>query len=78
MAEEAEVRNAERDGETRRLIQATLSDLVASFLHYDRKEDEELPYGVIEAAVMDGVFTEDQIIAYFRQELINGLGLGDA
>jgi hypothetical protein len=32
-------------------------DCVAGLLYYDRKEDEELPRGVIEQAIKDGVIS---------------------
>jgi hypothetical protein len=40
----------------------------AKFVYYDRKEDEELPRGAIEQAIVDGVITEDEIVEAFRTE----------
>jgi hypothetical protein len=37
----------------RDIILATVRDLAADFLYYDRKEDEELPVGAIEEAVVN-------------------------
>lgn len=53
----------------RESILDTIDDLVAKFLYYDRKEDEELPVGAIEAAVRDGVITWDEIGERFRTHL---------
>jgi len=50
-------------GKTRR--QAVLdaaSDLVASFLYYDRKEDEDLGVGEIEAAIIAEEISIEEII----------------
>lgn len=50
----------------RQIILDTVSDLVADFTYYDRKEDEELPRGAIEAAIERGDVTIDQIVDHFR------------
>ncbi|MEE9374509.1 MAG: hypothetical protein V3V00_15750 [Saprospiraceae bacterium] len=50
-------------------ILKTVSDLVADFLYYDRKEDEELPKGSIEKAIHDGEITIDEIVERFKSEL---------
>jgi len=42
-------------------ILAAIQTAVIKFLYYDRKEDEDLPVGVIEQAVRDGVITTDEI-----------------
>jgi hypothetical protein len=49
----------------RELILGNVEDLVADFLYYDRKEDEELPRGAIEQAIREGVITADEIVAEF-------------
>lgn len=51
----------------------TVSDLVGSFLYYDRKEDEDLPRGAIQDALEDGVITIDEIVAEFKRCLNEGL-----
>ncbi len=51
------------------LIGGYVEDLVGAFLWYDRKEDEDLPRGVIENDIADGVITVDQIVARFAAEL---------
>ena len=50
-------------------INDTVQDLVSGFLYYDRKEDEELPRGVIESAIKDGIVTEESIVDLFASEL---------
>lgn len=54
-------------------ILATVSDLVANFAYYDRKEDEELPRGEIEEAIQKGEITIDEIVECFRKELEEAL-----
>jgi hypothetical protein len=62
---------AEMDGvKTRRqCILDTTRDLVADFLHYNRKEDEELPRGAIEEAVKAGEITKAEIVSAFAEAL---------
>ena len=43
-------------------------------MYYDRQQDEELEQGVIEAAIEDGVITEEEIVEMFRAALRKGLG----
>jgi len=50
-------------------IENTASDLMGSFLYYDRKEDEDLLRGAIESALLSGVITVDEILNIFREEL---------
>ncbi len=54
----------------REQILAYISDEIADFLYYDRKEDEDLPRGVIEETVRSGELTVEEIgeafIKYFR------------
>jgi hypothetical protein len=45
---------SEESSDRRQGILNTLSASVGCFLYYDRKEDEDLPRGEIEAAVKDG------------------------
>jgi hypothetical protein len=44
-------------------------DLVAELLYYGRKEDEDLPRGVIEAMINRGYTSADEIVAVFAEEL---------
>lgn len=54
----------------------TIDDLVSALLYYDRKEDEDLPRGVIEDLVGHGKLTvaemtkrfEDKLREYFDDE----------
>lgn len=54
-------------------IEANVTDLVSSFLYYDRKEDDDLPRGEIELAIETGEITADEIIELFKAELTKGL-----
>jgi len=58
----------------KQIILATISDIVADFIYYDRKEDEELPCGRIEEAVKNGEITAKEIIDYFEYCLRDRLG----
>ena len=53
----------------RERILCTVSDLVSSFLYYDRKEDDELPRGEIEKAIESGEICMHEIVEKFREEL---------
>ncbi len=46
----------------RQRILDTASGLVSKFMYYDRKEDEDLPRGAIQAAVKAGEITADEIV----------------
>jgi hypothetical protein len=50
-------------------IEATAQDLVADFLYYGRKEDEDLPLGAIQEAISEGEITVEDIIEIFSKEL---------
>ena len=54
-------------------IRNTISDMVANFLYYDRKEDESLPRGAIQEAVAAGEITVEDIVFAFESELRAGL-----
>ena len=65
----------EYDGEfSIKVLEDTVSDLITDFLYYDRKEDDQLPCGMIEDAVKDGKITVDEIVDLFRTHLTEGLG----
>lgn len=53
----------------RDLILGTVDDLIAHFLYYDRKEDDQLPENAIEHAVASGEVTVDEIVLKFREAL---------
>jgi hypothetical protein len=55
-------------------ILGKIADLVADFLWYDRKEDDELPRGVIEEAVFDEVITVSELVDEFTLQLMRRLG----
>lgn len=55
--------------QTRELIEAVVTDMVANLLYYDRKEDEELPRGAIEEAIENKIISADEIVSLFEKEL---------
>ena len=57
----------------RETILNTVDDLVSKFLYYDRKEDEDLPRGAIEAAILDGEISVEDMSDLFKAKLIEGL-----
>lgn len=50
-------------------IMVTVDDVVLRLLVYDRKEDEDLPYGAIQEAVRNGELTEEDIVDRFKKNL---------
>lgn len=50
-----------------------VSDLVVNLLYYDRKEDEDLPVGAIEAALEAGEITVAEIIGHFAIEFFTAI-----
>jgi len=62
---------AERTRAERILL--TIDDFIGDFLYYDRKEDEDLPRGEIEAAIKAGEVTVEQIVERFDKALRQGL-----
>jgi hypothetical protein len=59
------------DSNTKEDILNCMEDLVADFLYYDRKEDEDLPVGVIQQAIKNGELTFDEVVERFTHELAN-------
>ena len=57
----------------KKLILDTVRDLVTNLLYYDRKEDEDLPPGVIDNEEAAGHITIDQMVQHFRETLTQGL-----
>lgn len=53
----------------RDMLQNTVDDMVTKLLWDDRKEDEELPRGVIEEMVSKGEVTITEIIEWFAEPL---------
>jgi hypothetical protein len=52
------------------LVLSRVDDLVADFLYYGRKEDKELPRGMIEDLLDRGVLTREEIVERFRLQLV--------
>jgi hypothetical protein len=52
-------------------ILATIGDLCADFLYYDRKEDEDLSADDLQEAIEDGIITIDEMVEEFRRILEN-------
>lgn len=50
-----------------------VEDLVTSFIYYDRKEDEDLPVGVIEATLAAGEISVEDMVAKFEGMLREGV-----
>ena len=59
------------DGETKRLIIATAKD--AALWVIEREDDEELNTDEIQSAIERGIITINEIVAIFKQELIENL-----
>ena len=53
----------------KKTILGAVSDMALNFMVYDRQEDEDLPVGVIEQAIKDGVVTVAEICSTFQQEI---------
>lgn len=51
-------------------IKITVEDLVPALLWDDRKEDQELPRGVIEDSIDAGIITIEEMVVWFRDALI--------
>ena len=50
-------------------IMATVHDLAADFVYYDRKEDELLNRDELQAAFKDGIVTVESVTAEFKKNL---------
>lgn len=72
-ASQRSVEAAQRQENVLENINNTITDLVGSFLYYDRKEDEDLPRGAIEHQIDSGTLTEEQIVQQFAAELKKGI-----
>lgn len=53
-------------------VKAVVSDTIADFFYYDRKECEYLPLRCIEEAIKNGDITEEEIIQLFKVSLEEG------
>ena len=54
-------------------ILGRVKDLVSNFLYYDRKEDEDLPVGVIQKSIANNEITVDEIVNHFRDILTKNI-----
>lgn len=52
---------------------ATLEDLVAELLYYDRKEDEDLSVSDVQTLFKSGEVTIDEVTDWFQLQLTKGL-----
>lgn len=50
-------------------ILGAISDMMADFLYYHRKEDAQLPCGAIEEAIQNGEVTVEEMVEAFEAEL---------
>ncbi len=57
----------------RNIILSTISDLVESLLHDDRKDDEDLPIGIIENMVRAEEILITEMVDRFEKSLREGL-----
>lgn len=55
--------------EPKDLIFSTIDDLVLDLVKFDRKDDEELPFGVIDGMVKNRQLTIEQMVTRFREAL---------
>lgn len=61
------------DEKMKKLVFDTIDDMVHDFLYYDRRKDEELQLGTIDAMVGLGVLSEKEIVDKFAAELSSRL-----
>lgn len=54
-------------------VNDVISDMIADFLYYDRKEDDVLTRGMIDEMVIVGEITIDDMVEMFREHLTKGL-----
>lgn len=47
-----------------------VEDLFSNYVYYDRKDDEDMPLGRIEALVDRGVLQPQEIVDAFRQQVL--------
>jgi hypothetical protein len=51
----------------------TIRDMVTDFLYHNRKKDEDLPVGAVEAMLDDKIITIDEIVGCFALKMISVL-----
>ena len=54
-------------------LKDVVGDTVFKFLYYDRMEDDDIPVGAIEYAVMTGEVTFEELVSMFRSSLYEGI-----
>ena len=57
------------DPHIRDMIRATIASLVEGFVCFDRKDCQYLSRGELEAVVMNGEVTIDEMVGWFREGL---------
>jgi hypothetical protein len=57
----------------KKIILDAIEDVVTKFLYYDRKDDEELPVGVIHDSITNEDVSIEDIVNKFESELRKGL-----
>ena len=62
---------------TKDQVLTAIQDLVADFLYYDRKEDEDLPMDEIERLVEEGELSIDEMVDEFQRALEDGLDMSE-
>jgi hypothetical protein len=55
------------------MVTNAIKDLVSNFIYYDRKEDEDLPLGAIEAMLGKNMFTIQDMVDLFHEELTKAI-----
>ena len=60
------------------MIRGEIENLVATFMHYHRKDCKGLPLGSIQDAVKSGEITVDEMVSIFKSELETFLSQSDA
>lgn len=69
--------NAETEAKTRRdIIMDAIETTAMNLMHYDRKEDEDLGRGQIEAAINAGEITIDEMVEEFRLHIAEAIDNG--
>lgn len=68
-----EAQNSARENARRDKITDVVDGMMLDLLYYDRKEDEELPVGAIEEAIVNAVITIDDIVNQVRVALMRAL-----
>lgn len=57
----------------RDLIKRNIEDSAKDLLYYNRKEDEDLPLGLIEQCIKDDIISIDYIVDVYKNALIENI-----